>query len=701
MAGSLRALLAVKTPDEVKPVVDILLEKRQALREQLAQEFPKSYEAPGNSNFLLPPALVFCLAVTGVVDDSCQALTSLALYGLEEKKSVCARACRYLQSLQSHVEIKLYERTITHPRFVLRYTLTLTITFVIGWLGVANVIAPYSSQPSSTVSVIIYTFTAASLPLTLKRFNGVLLGKILGSVAQRLFAVQTVGHAICLALFQLISVTALVFASFHSKKHGGVALLTAAYAMSALIPSKGLFREEAVKVTSSDGSFLFVTMVGTFLGVSVLLLIDLILASSAKRQAKQRLLRGLGRVSKFAVQVLDPPENLPGNSEKTKKSDVEEGEDASEDVLGKLQAGIYEDLDELANLLPYAADEPSLYGRSFPVDLCLDLERGLRVVTRHFRIITWAIQLLEKPQKQVQLKAGSRIFKGGRTPKALAQPLLRNELFRPILATLAEEIQKMLENIRVLTAARLQSSKPWSSKQEKEDSREAEKLRKLLRSRLYTQTVSNAFCKIARSPWKLAWKGAVRKNGQVPCAEEFPIAAIDPLDPAMAMPEVFHGDPLRDPGQVLRRTASNPIFELTTSGSDSWVTTSLSNQFSNRKAAAQALLLAASRQGAKKIWSQQRALQKLAKKLAKENLEDNPLVLPPVTALEPGGAKQGVADNFALRLLLLFDQLREVASSRRSDLPDDDPVSTLELIIFFLGSVQTQIQHMQVSLLES
>lgn len=66
-----------------------------------------------------------------------------------------------------------------------------------------------------------------------------------------------------------------------------------------------------------------------------------------------------------------------------------------------------------------------------------------------------------------------------------------------------------------------------------------------------------------------------------------------------------------------------------------------------------------------------------------------------------GGAKQGVADNFALRLLLLFDQLREVASSRRSDLPDDDPVSTLELIIFFLGSVQTQIQHMQVSLLES
>ena len=53
----------------------------------------------------------------------------------------------------------------------------------------------------------------------------------------------------------------------------------------------------------------------------------------------------------------DPKRPIPGNSEKTKKGDVEEGEDGSDDVLGKLQAGIYEDLDELANLLPYAADE--------------------------------------------------------------------------------------------------------------------------------------------------------------------------------------------------------------------------------------------------------------------------------------------------------------------------------------------------------
>ena len=84
------------------------------------------------------------------------------------------------------------------------------------------------------------------------------------------------------------------------------------------------------------------------------------------------------------------------------------------------------------------------------------------------------------------------------------------------------------------------------------------------------------------------------------------------------------------------------------------------------------------------------------------NLALNPTLPGTLRIISPQVVRsRALADNFALRLLLLFDQLREVASSRRSELPDDDPVATLELIIFFLGSVQTQIQHMQVSLLES
>ena len=51
-------------------------------------------------------------------------------------------------------------------------------------------------------------------------------------------------------------------------------------------------------------------------------------------------------------------------------------------------------------LLPYAADETGIDGRSFPTALGQDLEKGLRTVARHFRIIHWAIQLLEQPRRR-------------------------------------------------------------------------------------------------------------------------------------------------------------------------------------------------------------------------------------------------------------------------------------------------------------
>ncbi|CAJ1334988.1 unnamed protein product [Effrenium voratum] len=534
LASTLRALLAVKTPDEVKPVVHVLLEKRQALREQLSGEFEKGQRA---ENLLLPPGLVFVLAVTGVLQDTCEALSSLTLYDSEEqRRSCCQRIARYVASMQSHMEFKLYERSITHPRFVLRHTISLTLTFIIGWLGVSNVIAPYSSQPAVVVSVIIYTYTGSSIPLTLKRLNGVVLGNVMGSMAQRLFAVQTVGHATCFAIFQLVTVTLLIFLAFHSKQHGGVALLTAAYAMSTAMPVDGMFREREVKLTDSDGSFLFSKVTGTFIGVAVLLLVDFLLGSSARRQAKQRLLRSVGRVSAFIGQVLDPADQ---------QRDVEKGEEDDADVAAKLQAGIYDDLDELVALLTYASDEPSFDGRPFPTDLFKNLEKGLRIIARHFRIVQWAIQILEKPQKRMVLRAGSRIFKA-LTPSAKAEPVLRTELFRPILATLASEMQLMLENIRVI-ASGMVWSQPWSAKQERQD---AERVKELLRNKLYTKTVSNAFCRIARSPWRTAWKVARAEQESTNVAT------------ARVGLEHLGLDDLISPSPLLRGTLAAALFSL-------------------------------------------------------------------------------------------------------------------------------------------
>ncbi|CAE7614131.1 unnamed protein product, partial [Symbiodinium sp. CCMP2456] len=45
VSSTLTALLAVKTPDEVKPVVDVLMEKREALQQQLAVEFSKGQQS--------------------------------------------------------------------------------------------------------------------------------------------------------------------------------------------------------------------------------------------------------------------------------------------------------------------------------------------------------------------------------------------------------------------------------------------------------------------------------------------------------------------------------------------------------------------------------------------------------------------------------------------------------------------------------
>lgn len=109
--------------------------------------------------------------------------------------------------------------------------------------------------------------------------------------------------------------------------------------------------------------------------------------------------------------------------------------------------------------------------------------------------------------------------------------------------------------------------------------------------------------------------------------------AVAPTAPLMAAPMVANIDPDED-GLRLRRSASNPVLEYRSEGSKSGV-------FSRQS------MLAASRQGAKKLWSQQRVLQRLARNIAKEQLEEKtipvgrmpPLSLPPVTALEPGWDK--------------------------------------------------------------
>ncbi|CAE8738122.1 unnamed protein product [Polarella glacialis] len=110
-----------------------------------------------------------------------------------------------------------------------------------------------------------YWFLYATVRL--KRLNGVVLGAVIGSVAQRLFAIQSIGHAICYGVFIIAFVSFFIFHALHSKQNANVACLTVGYGISAMMPPGGIMRELAVKVNSSSNSSLFARVVGTVLGV--------------------------------------------------------------------------------------------------------------------------------------------------------------------------------------------------------------------------------------------------------------------------------------------------------------------------------------------------------------------------------------------------------------------------------------------------
>jgi len=569
VGSSLRTSHFTKSPADLKDLCRLLEEKQAVLLADLAVEF-RGAQVPGAAG-LTPPSLVFALALCGIVKDTSHAVRCLELWerkSQEEDEEVPGFGCfglrggsrrclksvwKHYNSILYHFDFKLRVSVVTHPRFVLRNTFTIFIAFMLGWIGVSNTLASYSSGPASTASVIMYTFTGASLPITLKRLNGVVLGAVIGSVAQRLFAIQSIGHAICYGVFIIAFVSFFIFHALHSKQNANVACLTVGYGISAMMPPGGIMRELAVKVNSSSNSSLFARVVGTVLGVLALMFVDALLASSARHQARQRLVRSLNLTSKLVAKVLSPggaageEKEQPGSPQpksersdsKSMKSDQrrcfcfiycpmrrKSAEDSKsenendEDTSGAdLSRALKEDLNELVALLPHAAQEPGRGVDMFRSDLYAELEKGLRTLAEHFGTLGWAIQLLETPQRRRILRAGSFAFsdkmikKENRPSSPSATPLMRTEMFKPILATLGNELQLMLANIAILAEDLTQERhlaqrlRPKTDKEEERDA-EAEKVREVLQEKLYTRAVGSAFSRIAVSPWRAAWNTA-------------------------------------------------------------------------------------------------------------------------------------------------------------------------------------------------
>ena len=248
---------------------------------------------------LTPGARAFLFTVYGVLEDTRGALTRLqeaeALRASPRSEAPAPfgrRVLRFARTVRTHFGIHLTDRSATHPRFVLRNTLSICIAFWIGWVGIWNLLAAYSSYAASTICVIVYTYTGASAPITVKRVAGVVIGKVVGEALQLCFAVKLWWKALLFAASMWAVVAGMFFLYLHARPDmAKVACLTAAFAASGMIPANFRFRDYGTTNYSALTPALMSTIVCTVLGVGILTIIDLLLASKATNQASSTILQ--------------------------------------------------------------------------------------------------------------------------------------------------------------------------------------------------------------------------------------------------------------------------------------------------------------------------------------------------------------------------------------------------------------------------
>ncbi|CAE7352590.1 unnamed protein product [Symbiodinium natans] len=177
----------------------------------------------------------------------------------------------------------------THPRFVVRNTISICIAFGLGWAGLWNMLPSYSAYPASTIGVIVYTYTGATPSVTLRRLSGVVLGKAAGAILQLCLAVKDVLYIIAFAISMWLIVGLTFFQYIHSSDAVDFAYvcgLTAAYAASSMIPSDGILRQVQERTSDTVLPTLMNTILQTLVGIGIMLVVDSLLASRASKQAE-------------------------------------------------------------------------------------------------------------------------------------------------------------------------------------------------------------------------------------------------------------------------------------------------------------------------------------------------------------------------------------------------------------------------------
>eukprot|EP00931_Biecheleriopsis_adriatica_P048311 TRINITY_DN27914_c0_g1_i1.p1 TRINITY_DN27914_c0_g1~~TRINITY_DN27914_c0_g1_i1.p1 ORF type:complete len:979 (-),score=138.16 TRINITY_DN27914_c0_g1_i1:17-2953(-) len=315
---------------------------------------------------LSPEARGFVCAISGVMGDVTAALEKVSG---ESERSAATRSLRRV--LWDDLGLNLLDRSMSHPRFIIRNTLSICFSFWIGWLGIFNVMPSYSFRPSSTVAVIVYTYTGASVPITVKRMSGIVLGKVAGMIIQLTLAVKTWYHAMGFTFFMWLLIVILIFLSFHADKElRYVCVLAAGNAAGAMIPADGKFRDQTAVTVHEIGEGFFQLVAETVIGVVILTVVDLMLAARATQHAELRLDHILRRTKQLLWDAFGS-----------------DGGASNSDACNKLS----EELSALRDLIPYASQEPRLWQQPFKTELYETLERHIRCITSHALTVSWVL----------------------------------------------------------------------------------------------------------------------------------------------------------------------------------------------------------------------------------------------------------------------------------------------------------------------
>ncbi|CAJ1403191.1 unnamed protein product [Effrenium voratum] len=282
----------------------------------------------------------------------------------------------------------------------------------------SRAMSAYNYGAAVTVAVVVANTTEAgfSLSLIMRRLNSAVIGTVLGQAAQQVLAVQTEFHATLYGIFLFCFAVFLIFQILHSKEHASTAMPVLGIGALALVPATGVFRVYNSQIEVEAEISLASSVKATVFGGTIMLIIDLLLYSSARSSAQKQLEKAMAKIQGLLSRVM-------GLSE---KEDITENVDGSSNEEEKVLAY----LNQVRGLLPHALAEPAPRGIEFPYALFSSVEGSLRTVASEMGTLEWMFDTL--------------------LAHSSSTALMGKEELAPLLSDIESYLTQMLSTVQVM-----------------------------------------------------------------------------------------------------------------------------------------------------------------------------------------------------------------------------------------------------------